>query len=241
MALKRKLTKSEYEALKADVKSEYKADGDNFVLDIDGDDDNGALKRAKDREAQRASDEKKRADELQAQLDELTGNDAKKRGDIETLTKQHDAKVKELKDAHKAEANKLKGQLEGILVDAAAQSMAAKISTSPAVIMPHIKGRLVADLTGETPVTKVRDKDGKVSDMTLEDLSKEFVANKDFAAIMVASKATGGGAPGRQQQQQPASGGGGDKQKTILETPVSDRIAQLREKHAEQDAASGKQ
>ena len=52
MALKKKLTKAEYEKLSEHIKAEYIEDGDGFRLDIDGDEDTGALKRAKDREAQ---------------------------------------------------------------------------------------------------------------------------------------------------------------------------------------------
>ena len=51
MALKRKITKADYDKLAADLKTEYVADGDdNYRLDLDGEEDTGALKRAKDRE-----------------------------------------------------------------------------------------------------------------------------------------------------------------------------------------------
>ena len=49
-----------------------------------------------------------------------------------------------------------------------------------------------ADFEGDSPVTRVLDKDGKPSAMTVEELAAEFVANKDFSAIITASKASGG-------------------------------------------------
>ena len=88
MALKRKITKADYDKLAADIKTEYVADGDdNYRLDLDGEEDTGALKRAKDRETQLRTDAEKKAAELAAQLDSLTDSDAKKRGDIEALEK----------------------------------------------------------------------------------------------------------------------------------------------------------
>jgi hypothetical protein len=194
MALKRKIDKATFDKLKEEIKSEYEEKDGSYVLVIDGEDDPVELKRAKDREAQRARDEKKRADELQAKLDDATGNDAKKRGDIETLEKswkeKYEKREKELTD-------KLGGKDEFIkktLVDSVAASLATKLAGDKAAIMlPHIKARLTADLDGEMPTTKILDATGKVSALTTDELEKEFVANKDFSAIVIGSKASGGG------------------------------------------------
>ena len=64
MALKKKITKEAFEKLPDVLKSEYVANGDDYVLDVDGEEDTGALKRAKDRE-------KQRADELATQIKDL--------------------------------------------------------------------------------------------------------------------------------------------------------------------------
>lgn len=72
--------------------------------------------------------------------------------------------------------------------------IAAKISTAPAVILPHIKSRLSADLEGDKPRTVVLDENGQPSALTIEELSKEFIENKDFSSIIIASKASGSGA-----------------------------------------------
>ncbi|WEM33660.1 hypothetical protein PSAKC1_00019 [Pseudomonas phage PSA-KC1] len=61
MALKKKLTKEEHAKLSDALKAEYIEDGDGFRLDVDGDEDTGALKRAKDREAQLRKDAEKEA------------------------------------------------------------------------------------------------------------------------------------------------------------------------------------
>jgi hypothetical protein len=195
MALKKKLTKAEYDKLSDSLKGEYVADGDAFQLDVEGEEDTGALKRAKDREAQLRRDAEKKAKDLQEQLDAVTDGDARKKGDIETLEKSWQKKEGETKAAYDARIAKLEGHIKTSLVDTVASQIAHKISNAPALLLPHIKSRLIADLEGDAPTTKVLDKDGKPASITIEDLTKEFVANKDFSSIMIGSKASGGGAP----------------------------------------------
>lgn len=195
MALKKKLTKAEYEKLSDALKSEYISDGDDYKLDLDGDEDTGALKRAKDRETQLRRDAEKKAKELEEQLAAISDTDARKKGDIETLEKSWQKKEGETKAAYDARIAKLEGHIKTSLVDNVASQIAHKISSAPALILPHIKARLAADLEGDAPTTRVLDKDGKVSALSVEDLTKEFVANKDFSSIIIGSKASGGGAP----------------------------------------------
>lgn len=71
MALKRKISKEAFDKLSEDIKAEYKEQDGEYVLDIDGDEDTGALKRAKDREAQLRRDAEKRAKEAEEKLQGL--------------------------------------------------------------------------------------------------------------------------------------------------------------------------
>ena len=180
MALKHKINKTEYEALSDEFKNEYVAgdkDGE-YVLDVTGlpePEDVGPIKRARDQEKAKAATLKAEVDRLKAQIAEFP--------DVEKLKADHDAAVKKYKDF-----------TEKALIDGEAMRLADKISTAPKVLAPHIRERLVTDLTGDEPVTKVL-KDGKPSDMTLDQLAEEFVANGDFKAIIKASSARGGGAP----------------------------------------------
>ena len=52
--------------------------------------------------------------------------------------------------------------------------------------------------------------------MSLEKLEKEFVANKEFASIIIGSKATGGGAPKGGADNKPGGG-----------APASDNVVDL--------------
>ena len=192
MALKKKLSKAEYDKLSDAIKAEYIEDGDGFRLDIDGDEDTGALKRAKDREAQLRRDAEAKLREAQEELDRINGDDARKKGDIATLEKSWQKKLDDTKAEYEGKVSKLTTHTTKTLVDNVATQIATKISNAPALLLPHVKSRLQADFEGDSPVTRVLDKDGKPSAMTVEELAAEFVANKDFSAIITASKASGG-------------------------------------------------
>ena len=222
MALKKKLTKAEYEKLSEHIKAEYIEDGDGFRLDIDGDEDTGALKRAKDREAQLRREAETKLREAQEQLDALGNDDARKKGDIQTLEKSWQKKLEDQKADYEGKLGKLTTHTKTQLVDNVAQQIASKISNAPALLLPHIKARLAADFEGDAPITRILDKDGKPSAMTVEELSAEFVANKDFSAIITASKASGGaGKPSNQ------NGGGAPNQSEKPADLASMKPAQL--------------
>lgn len=194
MALKLKITKEAYDKLSDSLKGEYVEKDGEFVLDVDGMEDTGALKRAKDRESQLRKDAEKDAKELREQLDALSTGDARKRGDIETLEKswkeKYDNGIKEVSD----KLSKIQQSTSKSLVESTASAIASKISTVPALMSKVIKDRLTVDFEGDAPTLKVLDSQGKPSALTLDELSAEFVANKEFSDIIVGSKASGGGA-----------------------------------------------
>ena len=192
MALKLKISKADYDKLPADIKAEYAADGDDYKLDVVGIEDTGALKRAKDREKELRIEAETRAKKAEDRLTELEGDDARKKGDIDTLEKSWQRKQDEQKAEYEAKIAKRDAALKKSLIDDTALKIATKISNAPALLIPHIKARLQADLDGDTPATKVLDASGAVSTASLEDLEKEFVANKDFSAIIIAGKGSGG-------------------------------------------------
>lgn len=205
--LKLKITKKDYEALDEGIQKLYKLDGDNATLEVDGLEDTGALKRAKDREAQEKKEAQAKLKEAQEALAKFEGDDARKNGDIATLEKAWEKKNGDQKAAFEGQLAQKDSFIQTMLVDNKANEIATKISKSPALILPHIKSRLSADLTGEVPLTKVLDKDGKVSAMTLDELSKEFVDNAEFAPIIVGNKASGSGAGGTKTTLPPSGAG----------------------------------
>jgi len=204
MALKKKVTAAEYAKLSDAKKEDYIEDGDGgYKLDVEGDEDTGALKRAKDREVQARKDAEKRAQEAEDELAKLSGDDARKKGDIATLEKQwtekKDKEIAKIRADHELEktaltekVGKFETNARKNLIDNVALQLATKLNPkSPKVLLPHIKERLIADLDGDEPVTKILGADGKVSNLTVDQLEAEFVANKDFAGIIIGSKASG--------------------------------------------------
>lgn len=223
MALRFKITKAQYDKLTPEFQGEYIAgetDGE-YVLDVTDlpkGEDVGPVKRALEAERTAHKATKTALSEARATIEAAP--------DVETL-----------KAEHEKETGKLKSFAEKTLVDNAALALATKISTSPSLLLPHIRSRLVTDMTGDEPVTKVLGTDGKVSDMTVEKLGEEFVANKDFAAIIKASNGSGGGTPPNKSVKplgsgtQPKDGEQGEKP-DLSKLSAADMAARIKERKA---------
>jgi hypothetical protein len=220
MAMKFRVTKTELEKLAPHYQSEYLEKDGVFVLDIEGGEDTGALKRAKDREKARAKEFEDKLNAAEAELDTLRA-DPKAR-DVKSLEaswiEKHNKVIVE-KDGAIA---KLSDFAKRTLADSVALNLAKEISTSPELLLPHISKRIVADLEGDAPKTKILDKDGKASALTLEDFKKEVLETPAYAAIIIASKAKGSSAT-----QKPASSASPsqiptDKPADLRNMPVSD-------------------
>ena len=218
MALKLKITKAAYDKLPDELKNEYREDGNGYMLDVDGLDDTGELKRAKDREKQRADDAETERDELQAKLDKLESSRSRSDRDVERLQRKYDKDMADLKAEYDSKISKRDTYIRDSLLDRTAMELASKISTVPSLMAKAIRERLTVELSDdEAPTVKVL-KDGKPSDdMTIDKLGEEFVANKEFSSIIVGTRASGGGAPGRGSQS-PAGGAGDGSAKIDLAT-----------------------
>ncbi|URA06795.1 scaffold protein [Xanthomonas phage Langgrundblatt1] len=243
MALKRKITKDAFDKLADNIKFEYVADGDNYVLQTEGDEDIGPLKRANQRLKDQVEHLEGKNDELAGKLDKIEKNPARKQGDIDALERQW-AKDTETKVGEvTAKLEKANSFIKQSLLENAASSLAEKISTSPAIIRPHIERRLTVDIDGDAPVVKVLGADGKASALTVEKLGEEFVANKDFSSIIRVTKASGGaGSPSSNggavkptgQGQPPASG---EQPPNLATMNPRDLAATIQAKKAEQQQA----
>lgn len=201
--MKYRIDQTAFDALSEDMKALYKKQDDgSYQLQVEGMEDTGALKRAKDHEKAKRQEAETKARDLEARVAELeaaSDDKNKQKGDVDALNKSWEAKLakreKELNDKVAARDQ----QLTGLLVDNEALALATEISTSPSLILPHIRQRFkVEEVDGKLTV-RILDKDGQVSASTQKDLKEEFVANPDFAAIIVGSRASGSGAQGGQR------------------------------------------
>jgi hypothetical protein len=228
MALKQKVTADEFSKLVPALQGEYKQDGEGYSLDIIGYEDPSKVLAAKNHERDQRKLAEQSVRDLTKQLEDLTAErdgmlaGSIPKADAEKLQKSWETKLANKEKELTGQIEAANASLQKLLVDNVAQSIASDISTAPAVIMPHIKGRLKAEknAAGEF-VTVVVDKDGKPSALTVDELKKEFVLHPDFKAIITGSKASGGGAGGG------GSGGGAGAGKIDWNQPASALKTQL--------------
>lgn len=211
MALKSVLKKEEFDALGEAVRSYYKQDGDKYIVDLEDVDNLPAMvgmRRAKEqeRDAHNATTTalaaaKEKNTKLQNDLDEIHRGNVPK-DNIEKLENSWKQKLADANTESDTKYKKLETQMRGLLVDNVAQSLAAKISTAPELMLPHIQKRLTTHEENGQLVTRVLGLDGTLSAASLADLEKELLQNAAFSAILVGSKSNGSGASG-------GNGGGG--------------------------------
>ncbi len=183
-----------------------------FRLSIDGlpqPEDTTGLKKKNDEllaELKQGRDAKKAAEDAARAAAEET---ARKKGDIAALEKSWGDKFSAREIELTTETTRLNASLNKVLVDSVATNIAAELAIqgSANVLLPHIRNRLTVDWVDGQPVTKVLGLDGKPSALTPDELKAEFAANKAFAPLIAATKASGGGASG--------AGGGGAADKTM--------------------------
>lgn len=183
------------------VKSLYEKKGDKYQLKVDGipqgDDTDGLKKKVDELLA-----EKKEAKRLQKEAEEKAAaaadEAARKSGDVTALERSWQAKLDKVTGESKAQIDSLTGNINEMLVEGVAVKLASEMAVqgSAAVLIPHIRSRLAAEQRDGKFVTVIKDKDGKPSASTLDDLKNEFAGNAAFAPLIVGSKATGGGAAG---------------------------------------------
>lgn len=217
MALKMKVGQSVYDAMPADVKKEYKQEGSDFVLDLEGYEDPEALKRARDHEKQAAADAKR---DLAAAKAAQTAAE-RKAADLEASGKSVDDAVKAKDTEWQAKYDKDIGEkdtaLNGLRTatieghrKSIADTLANKISTSPGLLSPRLMERIEVEIdpATNTPKSYILDAAGKRTAGTVDDLEKEVLKVKEYAPILRGTKASGGGgAP-------PVPGGGSAPRQT---------------------------
>ncbi len=211
MALKHKINSAAYAKLDKIIQDEYKKDGEDFVLDVDGLEDTGTLVRAKEHEVnrrktaeQKVKDAEQKALDIQAELEELREAKAKGGDAVSAAEKKAAEKLakreKELTDANAA----LQKALEEQMVTTVAGNLASELAgENSELLLPHLSKRLVAVYKDGKVTTAVLGADGQPSAVTLDELKKEVLSSPKFATVVVASKGSGSGGTG------PRKGAGG--------------------------------
>lgn len=121
---------------------------------------------------------------------------ARASGDLKALDESWQSKLKTQKETDGARISTLEGMVRQLTAGSRAETLAAELAVDaesiPALI-PHIAGRLSVDMTGDTPLVRVLDKEGKPSAMSVGDLKSELAADKALARLVKGSNASGDG------------------------------------------------
>lgn len=203
MALKRKITKAEFDLLAPVIQAEYKGDGAGYVLDTDNDDSAAdELRRALEHSRNDTAAEKEAKRLLTVRLDEIDRKikageltEAQANQDVDKLTAIFTKEREDLRTELTGKLSAKDKQLEKLLLSGKAESLARELAGDNwALLLPHISCRLKADVDSDTPAVKVLTATGEVSTLSLDDLKKEVLNNTLYAAILVGVNSSGGGA-----------------------------------------------
>lgn len=170
-----RITREQHAALSDELKGEYKADGDSFVLQLSG---------TTAREADLQSQLNRSITDLNSANHNLLQAEAKLKTVAETSTAEVNAKL----EAVTKERDTLRGDAQKSAIKAVIDPIASKF-TSPELFDPVLKSRVTAeyDAKGELQVKIVNDKGEAI---TQEQLTKEFVDNKAYSALLAKPAST---------------------------------------------------
>jgi hypothetical protein len=222
-----KLRLPNLDGLSADASKEYKKDGDGFILDTDvAFEDVSGLKNALVQEKDHRKQATTKVTELETQLAEATG---KLTGSTADLEKSWQQKLEKAQKDSRGRIDALTSNLQKILVDGVAGTLAAEISTVPHLLAPAIAKRLQA-VEGDDGsfITRVLTADGKASALSVNELKSEILADKQFAPILTGSRASGGGAQ-QSQHGLPPSG------KKFTDMTETEKVALFKSNRSEFD------
>lgn len=222
MALKRQVTT--IEEIPEAFREHYKPveGGVGFALEVEGDEDTGALKRALDR----VRKEKEEAIAL-----------AKQRGeDVANIENSWKTKVEDAEKAHKDSLAKTTQALKRATIDRETSALATKLAGDAAdLLIPVIERRIKVELDGDRAITRILDSEGKASALTLSDLENEIRSDKRFSRIVIASKASGSGA-GSDRDNLPAGGASTEGFDPIKNTSTAAHFAWIAERKSKRGA-----
>lgn len=199
MALKFQL--DSLDGLDEGVAALYEKKGDKFQLKVEGipqGEDVAGLKAKVEELLAEKKEAARKAKEAEEAAKAAAEEAARKSGDVAALEKSWQEKLAKREQELLQQVESLSGNIHSMLVDNVAVKLASELAVpgSADLLIPHIKARLAAEQRDGQFVTVVKDKDGKPSAFSIDDLKTEFASNPAFAPVIVGSKASGGGASG---------------------------------------------
>jgi hypothetical protein len=235
-----KINKATFEALPEAIKAAFKVNPDNAEEYDNGEESAPELKAALARQKEELTEKGKKLSEFETEKQkEIEAakkkalEEARSTGDFKTIEDDYKRQLRERDEKLlKVETDRIE-RIKNDSVSKAASDL-AKIFVSPALATAAIKSRLQADVDADgNAIIRVTDKDGKPSGMSVEDLKKEYLTDKELKGSIVASMASGG------ESTFPTGGGestSGDKKFDAKNAKPSEMVAHLKSKGAVKDS-----
>lgn len=207
------IDKAAYDALEPSLQAFYKAQGEDYVLAVEGLPSGGEDLEGLKRQNQTLLDEAKEAKRLRREADEKLEREkldaARAKGDFEQLY----ASSEQALAAERAKNLEITTRVERRDLSAAASKIATGIADGEnAEILAEFVERRLKIVEGQVKVT---DAAGNLTIASLDDLAKEFQQAPRYASLVRGTQANGGGAAG---------GKGGGAAKQLHEMSDADRI-----------------
>ncbi|WKW34390.1 hypothetical protein KIH13_12505 [Pseudomonas viridiflava] len=192
--MKYKIDKAAFDALEPSMQAFYKAQGEDYVLAIEGLPSGGEDLEGLKRQNQTLLDEAKEAKRLRREAEESRAQQerdaAKARGDFEQLFTSSEQALA----AERAKLAEMTASIERRDLTSAASKVATIIAEGEnAEILAEFIQRRLKVVEGQVKVT---DAQGSLTIATLEDLAKEFEQTPRYASLVRGTQANGGGAAG---------------------------------------------
>ncbi|WP_047301245.1 hypothetical protein [Pseudomonas fluorescens] len=223
------IDKAAYDALEPSMQAFYKAQGEDYVLAVEGlpaPEDVTGLKAKNDELLAELRANKTKAREAEEAARIAAEDAARKSGDTEALDRSWQEKHTAALAEKDGTLSALQAQVHALTVGATAARVAGELAVqgSAAVLQQIIEPRLSMELREGKPTVVVLDAERRPTALTVEEFKTQLFNDASLAPLIASSRASGGGATG---------GKGGGAAKTWNQLTGMERVELRRTNPAE--------
>jgi hypothetical protein len=223
------IDKAAYDALEPSMQAFYKAQGEDYVLAVEGlpaPEDVSGLKAKNDELLAELRANKTKAREAEEAARIAAEDAARKSGDTEALDRSWQEKHTAALAEKDGTLSALQAQVHALTVGATAARVAGELAVqgSAAVLQQIIEPRLSMELREGKPTVVVLDAERRPTALTVEEFKTQLFNDASLAPLIASSRASGGGAAG---------GKGGGAAKTWNQLTGMERVELRRTNPAE--------
>lgn len=229
--MKYKIDKAAFDALEPSLQAFYKAQGEDYVLAIEGlpepqNEDVTGLKAKVAELLNEKKDEKLRREQAEEAARIAAEEHARKTGDVNALQKSWEEKHTKAIGEKETALSALQQQVHALTVGATAARLAGELAVqgSSAVLQQLIEPSLSMEIRDGKPVVVVLDADRRPTALTVDEFKNQLFNDAALAPLIASSRASGGGATG---------GKGGGAAKTWNQLTGMERVELRRTNPAE--------